>query len=103
MCTGMEVLATAAIVSAVGGTTVGAMNYVQSSEAADAAKGLADQQKAQLKSEQDAAAAQAAAQAGTGQTFEFSNGSDALRTGFGFGGGGGSSANSGRGQVTGMS
>lgn len=97
---------TAAVVTAVSAAAsvgVGVANYMAQQDAAAAQKGLANQQAAQLKSQQDAASAEAAREAGTGATFGFSDQTPrAMLTGFGFGAAPAGSANSGRAQITGM-
>ena len=104
MCTGVEIALAVGSTAAAVSTGVGVANYLAGQEAARASKALADQQRAQLEQENQAAAAQAATQATTGSTFGFGdNGKGAIATGFGFGKAVIASPNSGRGQITGMS
>lgn len=101
MCTGVEIALAVSATAAAASTGVAVANYVAGQEAADAAKGLADQQRQALKDQQAAAAAQAKAQESTGSSFGREDGPKALSTGFGFGSAPSSSPNSGRAQITG--
>ena len=102
----MGIETAALIVTALAATTsaaVGYENYEAGKSAAGAAKNLADQQAAQLQSEQQAQEALAAKEAATGSSFGFANENpDALKSGFGFSAAPAPSPNSGRGQITGM-
>lgn len=102
MCTGVEIALAVSATAAAASTGVAVANYVAGQEAADAAKGLADQQRQALKDQQAAGQAEAARMAGTGAVFgREDSGPRALSTGFGFGNAPSSSPNSGRAQITG--
>lgn len=103
MCTGVEIALAVSAAAAAASTGVAVANYEASRDAANAQKGLVNDQRAALEAQQDAAAAQAASQATTGSTFGFdTQAPKALLTGFGFGSAPTGSPNSGRSQITGM-
>jgi hypothetical protein len=92
----MAVTATvAAVVTAATAVTEGVMNYQAAKSAAHAQDDLKNQQAAQLKSEQDAAAELAAKQATMGSTFGTDPVHKVAVTGLGFDGGAGGTGNTG--------
>ena len=105
MCTGLEVVAISAVVTATAAVGTGVANYIQAQDAAAAQKQLERDQAARLQAQQAQAAALAAKEATSGSTFGFSETNPehkAVMTGLGFGGAPASSANKGSNSVSGM-
>lgn len=85
----VTVIAVSAAVTAAATVGTGVANYLQSQDAANAAKSLRDQQAAQLNAQQQQETALANQEAVTGQNFAKSNDMNVLATGLGFGAGNG--------------